>query len=110
MTDPADAYLPLADTADFAQRVGQRVAVVGRISREPWQHMIADVPSHPHAHYFDDLTGDQIVIYAEESIEAEGAIRVRGQVYEVAGRSKRPGSTDRYVEYHLTVDAWEPAE
>lgn len=101
-------YEVLEDTSTLAQRAGDRVALTGKISDLPWQHLIDDVPSHPHADYFD-VGRDQIVIYSREPIGETRAIRVEGTVRRVEGRSKGP-SERRHTEHHLVVDGWTLAE
>ena len=86
--------------------LGKKVEIEGRVSEIPWQHMINTVTGKD-AFYIDLEDGDQIVAYIEGEINHTGLLRMEGTVIETAGRSKRPGSDERFVEYQLDVFNWE---
>ena len=90
-------------------KVGKKIAIKGKISDIPWQHMIKDIENHNHIYYFDLEDGDQIVIYSEVELYCSRSLLVTGEVIEVRGKSKRPSKIDdvTYVEYHIVVDGWE---
>lgn len=81
----------------------QRVALTGKISDTPWQHMINIPETHPYADYLD-FDDDQMVIYSQRMIDCSGEIKVMGAYIEIEGPSKRPGSNDVYKELQFLVD------
>ena len=89
-------------------KVGEKIAIKGKISDIPWQHMIKDVENHSHIYYFDLEDGDQIVIYSAVELYCNRSLLVTGEVIEVKGKSKRPGKIDdvTFVEYHMIIDDW----
>lgn len=90
-------------------KVGKIIAIKGKISDIPWQHMINYVENHNQIYYFDLEDGDQIVIYSEAEIHWTRFLLITGEVIEVKGKSKRPSKIDdiTYVEYHIIIDDWE---
>jgi len=97
-------YTPLINFKNISQHVGKKVSVPGRISNEPWQHMIANLTTHPFIYYFDDKDRDQIVIYAAEEIPNTEMITIWGSVMGIKGESKSPGSKEIFLEYHIVAD------
>lgn len=89
-------------------KVGKKIALRGKISDVPWQHMIEDVENYNHIYYFDLEGGNQIVIYSKAEIQCASSLSVTRKVIEVRGKSKRPGKIDdiTYVEFHIIVDDW----
>ncbi len=90
-------------------KVGKTIALIGKISDIPWQHMIKIVENHNHIYHFDLEDGDQIVIYSKVEIHCTRSLSVAGEVIEVRGKLKRPSKIDdvTYVEYHIIIDKWE---
>ena len=90
-------------------KVGKKIAVKGKISAIPWQHMIKDVENHNHIYYFDLEDEHQIVIYSKTELSCAESLQITGEVVEVRGKSKRPSKIDdvTYVEYHIILDDWE---
>jgi len=90
-------------------KVGKKIALKGKISDIPWQHMIEDVEGNNHIYYFDLEHGNQIVIYSKAEIQCTSSLSITGKVIEVRGKSKRPSKIDdiTYVEYHIVVDDWD---
>ncbi len=90
-------------------KVGKKIAIKGKISDIPWQHMIKDVENHNHIYYFDLEDGDQIVIYSKTELNCAESLLITGEVIEVRGKTKRPGKIDdvTYIEYHIVIDDWE---
>lgn len=102
---------PVIESSELGRHIGEDVTLVGRVSREPWQHLIGDVPGKQ-AVYFDPRDGGQIVVYVADPITCQGEVQVGGRVLEVRGGSKRPprpGDTkvdETYAELQLDVSAW----
>lgn len=100
-------YTRLQPADDMSKYEGRKVEIAGRLSRTPWQHLMANPEGYGLSYYFD--VGDfQIVLYSKSAIACSGPLAVRGTVIKVRGSSKRPGSKadESYVEYHLAVDDW----
>lgn len=87
---------------DFS--AGSYVDITGKISNTPWQHMVNPPMSHPHAEYMDFDDGGQVVVYSKEIIDCDGKLTVKGEVIEIEGTSKRPGSEEVYTELQLVAD------
>ena len=104
--DKMTEYVEVKDTGDLQEFEGKKVAIEGSISDMPWQHLINFPETHPVITYLD-IGGDQIVIYTQDSLNCTGKVKVNGTVVKVQGTSKRPGSDETYVEYHIIVDSWE---
>jgi hypothetical protein len=103
-------YSPINDISGISKLDGKYVCVEGMISGIPWQHLIASVPFHPVAEYFD-VSRDQVVIYVKDKIDNASKLRVYGRVFKVQGSSKRPGKTDQeYSEYSIVVDRYDVLE
>ncbi len=88
------------------ENLGKKVEIEGRVSEIPWQHLIK-TDTGKEAVYIDLDDGYQIVAYIEGETNCAGRLRLEGTVIEVVGRSKRPGSDERFVEYQLDVSDWE---
>ena len=91
---------------DWAKHAGGSLAVTGRISQMPWQHLVDPIPGKQIL-YLDLEGGHQIVVYSATKPVCPGRVWLTGRVVEVAGAGKRPGSTERFVEYQLDVSRWE---
>lgn len=98
----ADGVAAQERPMNLSDHEGEVVEVEGRISENPWQHLI-DARRAASALYFDLDDGDQIVAYAPEPQSCPGRLRLTGVVIRVEGRSKRPGSDERYAEHQLEV-------
>ncbi|MBN1948036.1 MAG: hypothetical protein JW797_20375 [Bradymonadales bacterium] len=105
MTD----YLSIPKGASLFEHEGKKVAIIGRVSRTPWQHLIDSIESHPCITYLD-LGKNQIVVYSQDPLPEQGDIEIRGTLFRLVGSSKRPGSTDRYTEIQLVADSWSLCE
>lgn len=88
---------------------GQTVSVTGRVSKVPGQHLIRSERAAD-AVYFDVDGKGQIVAYVRGGLSTEGRVRLTGTVVSAEGRSKRPGSSERYTELQLDVTSWEDLE
>ena len=88
----------------------QAIALRGRISKIPWQHLMTGVTGKK-AEYFDLEGGkDQTVVYWKDPPSCSGDIVVVGKVLEVRGPPKKPGGRDTkvddsYSELHVDVDS-----
>jgi hypothetical protein len=104
-------YTQLDSAHDMQFYVNRMVALRGRISDTPWQHLMGNPPGLDRTYYFD-VDDFQIVIYAGEPIACDGPLTVRGLVMKIQGPPKRVGAKvdETYVEYHLAVDGWECGE
>jgi hypothetical protein len=93
----------------WTQKIGQEVTLEGEVAEAIWQHMIKGVPGKTEVYIdLDDKT--QTVAYIDPAFNCKGRIRLTGEVLELRGGSKRPGSKiddQEYVEYHLDVTRWE---
>lgn len=85
--------------------VGKEVAVVGKVSQMPWQHMIRS-DTDKQAEYIDLEEGGQIVAYVGSAIACGRPLLLEGKVLLTAGSSKRPGSKERAGEVQLDVARW----
>ena len=85
--------------------VDKEIVVQGKISNEPWQHLIGNPQGYPFFEYFDLIDGYQTIIYSKEEIKSRSNLKIHGLVTKVEGKAK--GSTDPYWEYHITVHKWE---
>ena len=92
-----------------AEDTGKRVVLTGRVARIPWQHLVR-TGTGKDVVYVDLDDGGQIVAYAEGGLECDGRVMLEGTVIETGGKSKRPGSRERYAEYQLDVLRWERIE
>jgi hypothetical protein len=82
---------------------GRTITLRGRVSREPWQHMMGHVPGKQ-PEYFDLEGGSQTVVYTSNPISCAGLVELEGTVVELRGGSKRGGKADEtFVEKHLDV-------
>lgn len=100
------ARLPASGaTPSLGDRVGKQVLLVGRVSPNPWQHMIrSDLKKD--VSYIDLDGGGQIVAYAKGVPACAGAVLLRGTVLRTEGSSKRPGSKEVCSEIQLDVESW----
>ena len=85
--------------------VGKEVAVVGKVSQMPWQHMIRS-DTGKQAEYIDVEEGGQIVAYVGSAIACGRPVLLEGKVLLTEGSSKRPGSKERVGEIQLDVARW----
>jgi len=94
---------------ELQKLVGKKIDIIGKISEIPWQHLIEFSDSHKIIQYFDLESGDQIVVYSQDSIDCQNTVKLSGEVIKVIGKSKRPGnvSDSVFIEYQLLVDDWE---
>jgi len=106
--DPAPEAAPASaarkDLTDAKH--GEAVTVEGKVSKEPWQHMIDPVAGKS-AEYFDLDGGGQIVVYAAGKLPEGQRLRLSGKALELKGTSKRPGSKEAVLERQLDVEKWE---
>lgn len=87
------------------ENVGKEVAVVGRVSQMPWQHMIrADTGKQ--AEYIDLQEGGQIVAYLASPVACGQPVLLEGKVLLTEGGAKRPGSKETASELQLDVGRW----
>lgn len=105
-----DGYFKIEPQHDLGSRVGAKVRLDGRISNLPWQHMIHWPDGYSQMAYFDFELGRQTVLYAKSAIACPGPLTVWGTVVKIQGESKRPGSQEPIVEYHILVDRFECAK
>lgn len=92
--------------ADLRGRVGDTVALLGRVSNMPWQHMIRADMGGKVPEYFDLEDRSQIVVYAEGGLRCGEPILLRGTVLLTEGSSKRPGSKEVGSEIQMDVAGW----
>jgi hypothetical protein len=104
-----DGYFKIEPQHDLGGRVGAKVKLEGRISNVPWQHMIRWPEGYPQIAYFDFELGRQTVLYSKSAIACPGPLTVWGTVLKIQGETKRPGSDEPVVEYHILVDRFECA-
>ena len=95
---------------DFEENIGKEILLKGKLSNTPWQHMIDASLKHKNIYYLDLEGGDQIVFYSKTPIDCKNAIRLKGKVIRVVGKSKKPGSDVTYVEYQIVAEEWECIE
>jgi hypothetical protein len=105
--DQAQIYLRLGFNEPLSKHAGAKVTLEGRLSKVPWQHMIRWPEGYTEMYYFDFELGQQTVLYAKTPIDCPNALTVWGQVVEIRGESKRPGSDAPVVEHHLIIDRWQ---
>ena len=109
--EPAAAtYAKIGPQDDLGAKIGQKVVIEGRLAKTPWQHMIRWPEGYGEIAYFDFELGRQTVLYAKAPIECAGFLTVWGEVVEIRGESKRPGSDAPGVEYHILVEKVECAK
>ncbi|MHB8874749.1 MAG: hypothetical protein ACYC8T_13755 [Myxococcaceae bacterium] len=89
-------------TANALDPVGAEVVVEGKLAQIPWQHLIHPPPGKSPL-YVDLDGGGQIVAYVPKGEPCLSRVRLTGKVVEVSGRSKRPGSKERFTERSLDV-------
>lgn len=104
-----DGYFKIEPQHDLGSRIGAKVKLEGRISNVPWQHMIHWPEGYPQIAYFDFELGRQTVLYSKSAIACPGPMTVWGTVLKIQGETKRPGSDEPVVEYHILVDRFECA-
>lgn len=98
-------YTPVSDSAELKNYVGKKVAVEGKISKIPWQHLMHPPSSHPFEYYFD-MEKFQIVIYAKKKVACDKTLKVSGTVIELHGAGKGSKADETFKEYHVVVDSW----
>lgn len=98
-----------AQTSLVGATPGASITLRGRISRQPWQHLIGHIAGKT-PEYFDlDGGKEQTVVYWAAAPACPGDVIVEGTVYEVRGGSKRPGDEGDtktpadYRELHVDV-------
>jgi len=94
---------------NLAEHVGRTVALEGKASDMPWQHLTTYLPGKEMV-YFDLDDGLQILVYVAGGLPCAGRARLTGTVLRIAGLGKRPGSNEEHVEYQLDVERWECLE
>ena len=99
MTD----YEPVTEYAELL--AGRRVRFQATLSEIPWQHLISLPEDYSQIAYVD-FDGIQIVAYFRERPNARPpqSLMLAGEVLEVRGQSKRPGSADVHVELQIKVE------
>ena len=113
-----DRVEQLTVTHNLAAHGGRTVAVYGRMSQVPHQHLLAPEAAKGHkVDYFQLDEAYQIVAYFPLAFSGcEGPLRLAGEVLKVEGGSKRPPGQgqeqkrDRdpgYVEHQLKVASWD---
>ncbi|MBN2442187.1 MAG: hypothetical protein JXJ04_12610 [Spirochaetales bacterium] len=99
-------YIDVTDAMGLENYVDKKVKVTGKISGEPWQHLVGSFKDFRESYYFD-VDDYQILIYSKKPINCETNLTVYGSVVKVSGRSKRPeDEVEEYTEYHIQVDTW----
>lgn len=95
---------------DLSKCINQTVILQGKISEVPWQHLIGSFKTHPYANYFDYSASQkllQIVIYSKKDIKCTQSLRIKGQVVEIKGHSKRPSDhPEKYSELGVLILNW----
>ncbi len=94
---------------NFTESVGEKITLIGKISKIPWLYLIQFFSDRDHINYLDLENGEQIVIYSREPITCRGKMKINGEVILTKGSSKRPQKIEdeTYQEYQLLVDLWE---
>lgn len=69
-------------------KVGETVELTGKLSNQPWQHMIDIHPEYPYIAYVDFDDGDQLVVYTKELAECNGEFGFKGTVIQIEGESE----------------------
>lgn len=85
---------------------GIGVSLDGTLSNIPWQHMIHIPETYSYISYLDSEAHGQIVIYSKTRITCRRKVTIYGTVFKVEGKSKRPGSEDRFTEYQIIAEKW----
>ena len=91
---------------ELKNHVDGKVVITGKVTNIPWQHLINPPQDYCAINYFD-CKGDQTVVYSKEPIHVREEINVFGKAVKIMGTSKRPGSNDVFVEYHIVAEKWE---
>ena len=68
--------------------------------------MIGFFDTHPYSEYINDEDDDQTVVYFKSQVRCPGKLRIIGKVIKIEGRSKRPGSDQKVVEYQILADEY----
>jgi hypothetical protein len=94
------ATTPVSQSVDSE---GQQVTVVGKVSDQPWQHVIGHVEGKQPVYL--DYDGDkQTVAYVAAVPRCQGELEIRGTVIVVSARAKHPRAEgERFHEYHVDV-------
>ncbi len=85
-------------------KVGQTVELTGKLSNQPWQHMIDIHEDYPYISYVDFEDGDQLVVYTKDLPMCNGEFSFKGTVIQIEGESKRPDSDEKFTEVQITAD------
>ena len=90
---------------ELQKHLNNEIIIRGRISDEPWHHLVGFFEDYPYPYYFELEDGFQIIVYTKEEIDTKNLVEVEGKVIDVKGRSKRPFDSDEevYSEYHLLI-------
>ncbi|MFX1390748.1 MAG: hypothetical protein ACFE9Z_11845 [Promethearchaeota archaeon] len=94
--------------SDFEHNIGKIVKIIGKTTKEIWQHFTILVETHPYMKYFDLEDGYQIVIYSKEPISCENKVEITGKLIKAEYSRTNPRSKidDEYFEYQLIVNSW----
>jgi hypothetical protein len=90
---------------DLTRLVGQGTTLEGKVSQEPWQHLVGSFEGKE-AFYFDLLDGSQIVVYAPKDFDCLERCTVTGKVVAITGGGKGHKSEEVFTEHHLVVDSF----
>ncbi len=94
--------------SDFANNLGKKVKITGKVAEAIWQHMTTIVNTHNNMEYFDLEDNQQIVIYSKDSIARNERVELTGKIIKVEGKSNNPASKihDDFYEFLIIVDSW----
>ena len=99
-------YAKIKTTEIFSDYDGQKIQLSGTVAQEIWQHMIDAPETHPFINYIC-MGDEQVVVYSKDNIICDSTVKIFGVVKKVEGKSKKPGSKERQVEFHIVADKWE---
>jgi hypothetical protein len=85
-------------------KVGETVELTGKLSNQPWQHMIDIREDYPYISYVDFDDGDQLVVYTKDLPMCNGEFSFKGTVIQIEGESKRPDSDEKFTEIQIIAD------
>jgi hypothetical protein len=112
VVEEVGVYTEVSSLENLKEYLDKKVRITGKISNEPWQHLMAPTDSFPISTYFD--VGDiQTVIYSKKQLaceNGESAIWIDGTVIEVKGKGKGSKAEEDYIEYHINADSWKCLE
>ena len=95
--------IEISTYAEMQKHLNENVIVFGKISDEPWQHIVGNFNDYKYSYYFD-LKDIQIVLYSKNVISNNREMKIIGKVVKVCSKSKKLNDGTEHCEYHILVD------